>query len=244
MSHETPIEMPRDVILVAHGAPSAPVSQELVMQVLADKVERAAGGVRVRGTTLAQRGGLAMTGQGLRAPLIVPHFMSDGWFVSTNLPRRVEAAGIRDFTVAPPLGLMPELQDLAVGALQTALQALAFKAETTTLVVAAHGSPKDPRPAEATRVFANAVARRCGFAQMTVGFVDEAPSIEESASVHGPSILLPFFAARAGHVTGDLPEALEAVRYAGHVMDPIGTWDAIPALLAQSVRRLQSDRAA
>lgn len=234
----------RDVILVAHGAPSAPVSQELVMQVVADKVERATDGVRVRGTTLAQRGGLAMTGQGLKGPLIVPYFMSDGWFVSTNLPRRIEAAGIKGFTVAPPLGLMSELQDLAVAELKLALQALDLPASSTTLVVAAHGSPKDPRPARATQAFAKSVAATCGFSQLNVGFVDEAPSIEEAASVTGPSILLPFFAARAGHVTGDLPEALNAVRYEGHVLDPIGTWDTIPAFLARSIQRMKADQAA
>ena len=78
------------------------------------------------------------------------------------------------------------------------------------------------------------------FKAVRTGYVDEAPSIEEAASVEGPALVLPFFAARAGHVLMDLPEGLEAAGFDGLVLPPIGTWDEIPQLIAQHLREREA----
>ena len=204
------------------------------MQGLASEVAELTG-ARVRGATLAKRGALEEAVEGLERPLVFPHFMADGWFVSSNLPKRLAASGLAAWEMTTPLGMTRALPKHAMQTLHAALVEDDLPANETTLVVAAHGAPSDPRPARATEAFAMGLRDRGNFAEVRVGYVDEDPSIEEAAKVSGPAIVLPFFAARAGHVLMDLPEALAAAAFQGAVLPPIGTWSEIPALIAETL---------
>lgn len=224
-----------ELLLVSHGSPSEPEPQEDFIRALAGKVADWTDRT-VRGATLAKKGALEAACAGLARPQVFPHFMADGWFVSTNLPKRLAASGLTDWTMLPSLGLQPELGEVAIRRLSAELERLGVAEADATVVVAAHGSPSDRRPAQATERFAGALQATNRFGNVRVGYVDEKPSIEEAARTAMPAIVLPFFAARAGHVLMDLPEALEAARYDGPVLDPIGTWDEIPALIAAAAR--------
>jgi len=223
-------------LIVSHGSPSDPDPQETFVQGLARSVA-ALTGAQVVGATLAKKGALEAAIDGLSRPLIFPHFMADGWFVSDNLPKRLAGTGMTHWDIAAPLGLMHDLPGLATVRLQAALAENDIPAGKATVVVAAHGSPSDPRPARATEGFARALRQHGKFRTVRVGYVDEEPSIEDAATVAGPSILLPFFAARAGHVLMDLPEALTAANFKGIALQPIGTWPEIPALIAETLRQ-------
>lgn len=228
-------ELPGAVI-VAHGSPSDPEPQERFIRRLAERV--AARVARdVRGATLAKPGALEAAVAGLERPLIFPHFMSDGWFVSKNLPDRLKRAGLANWRMLPPLGLDTALPALALRRLADVVAEHRFFPAETTLIVAAHGSPSDPRPAQATERFGRLLEQGGGFAEVRLGYVDEAPSLETAGDIEGPGIVLPFFAARAGHVLNDLPEALEAAKFSGPTLPPIGTWDAIPLLIAKALSR-------
>ncbi|MDT8345494.1 MAG: cobalamin biosynthesis protein CbiX, partial [Thermohalobaculum sp.] len=76
------------------------------MQALAAHVAGHLPGWRVRGATLAAPGALAaaLAGLGGAPVLVYPHFMSDGWFVSDELPRRLAGAGGAGAEVLAPLG--------------------------------------------------------------------------------------------------------------------------------------------
>ena len=222
-------------LIVSHGSPSDPEPQERFIRRLAERVA-ARTGLDVRGATLAKAGALEAAVAGLETAWVFPHFMADGWFVSTNLQNRLKQSGLADWTTLTPLGLSEALPDLAARRLEAVLDEQGLSRGETTLVVAAHGSPSNPRPAEVTRAFAAQMQETGLFAETRTGFVDEDPSIEEAATVSGPAIVLPFFAARAGHVLMDMPEALEAARFDGPVLPPIGTWDAIPLLIFEICR--------
>lgn len=206
---------------------------------MAEQVAKATG-AEVRGATLAAKGALEAAVEGLSHPLVFPHFMADGWFVATNMQNRLAKAGLKDWTTLTPLGLLSDLPGLALGHLRCAMQEAGLKAGQTTLIVAAHGSPSNRRPSEVTERFAAALRAAPDFAAVHTGYVDEVPSIEEAASVEGPALVLPFFAARAGHVLMDLPEGLEAAGFDGLVLPPIGTWDEIPQLIAQHLREREA----
>lgn len=218
-------------ILVAHGLPSAPEEQERRMQALGVAVGRLAG-FPVVGTTLARRCALGAA-VGMRPdPLVYPLFISEGWFVSDELPRRLRRAGADRPRILPPYGLDAEVHALAIRRLREAVPDPA----RTTVLVAAHGSPGDPRPARAARVVEETI-RRGGFPTVTTGFIDEAPYLADAARGLGRAVCLPFFARSAGHVRVDLPEALAAAGFDGPVLPPIGEDPETPRLIARTLAR-------
>lgn len=232
-------------LLVSHGAPSAPAGQEAWLAGVAAAVAARLPGWDVRSATLADpnalgRSAVAVAG---RPVAVFPQFMSDGWFVSTHLPERLAEAGFSRATVCTPLGLLPGLAGLCLQRARAAAMAAGMDLPETRLLIAAHGSPSDPRPASATRRVAEAIAETGTFAGVHLGFVDEAPEIAEAARLDGPALCLPFFAAKAGHVTGDLPEALAKAGFAGPVLEPIGTDPEVPAMIAAALRRESAERA-
>lgn len=223
-------------VIVAHGSPSEPPRQEAAVAELARAVGALAPELRVEGATLADpdslRRALARAPEGAR-PRVYPLFMSDGWFVSTLLPKRLAAAGGEAAETLPPLGLDPELPAHAARRVVEAAQAAAIEPASAVLVIAAHGAPKDPRAGAAARAAAARIAALSGFAQTRVCFVDEPPFLAEGLRVDRPALCLPFFAAAASHVEQDLPEAVAEARFAGPVLEPVGLAPYAPGLIAR-----------
>jgi sirohydrochlorin ferrochelatase len=229
-------------LIVAHGSPSCPPSQEFWLADLAARAE-AAGAGPVIGTTLAARRPFARAiaeAMAKDGPLIVyPMFMADGWFSQTELPRRLIAAGadVARLQVLTPFGLDPLLPALCARRAVEAAMAAGIDPRGATLVVAAHGAPKHKRPAEVTWLVARGAARIGGFARLACGFVDQAPFLADALRIDGPAICLPFFATRASHVLEDLPEALNAAGFAGPVLAPIGLDQGLPEMIAAAILR-------
>ncbi len=107
----------------------------------------------------------------------------------------------------------------------------------SVLVLAAHGSPSNPKPAEAARAVAAAIAAAGAFREVRTGFVDEAPYLNEAARGAEPGVCLPFFAAENGHVREDLPEALAEAGFMGPLLPAIGTDAETPAIIAAAFLR-------
>lgn len=238
--------MPATALIVAHGAPSCPPSQEFWLEDLAAAAE-AAGAGPCLGLTLAARGPFARKTALAAAedgPVrIYPMFIADGWFSRTELPRRLAEAGLpaeRQIHLAP-FGLDPGLPALCARRLGAAADAAGIDPAQATLIVAAHGAPKHPRPAEVAWQVAREAQRLSGFARLACGFVDQAPALEEALRVDGPAICLPFFATRASHVLEDLPQAASAAGFAGPILPPIGIDPALPALIAAALLAASAD---
>ena len=215
----------RLLVIVAHGSPSDPWPQERAARVLACRVACLLPGWRVEGATLAADGSLASALKAApgRRPLVYPLFMSDGWFVSTKLPELV--MGLlqgEPVDFAAPLGTDAALHALCAEKLRRAVSAADFALEETTVLLAAHGSRADPRPAAVARCAARYIADAVPFREVRVGFIEGEPGLADAAAVEGPALCLLFFAARAGHVKNDIPEALAAARFTGPVLDPVG----------------------
>jgi sirohydrochlorin ferrochelatase len=233
----------RAALIVAHGQPSDPDAPEAAMAALAEAVAGHLPGWRIRGATLAGRGTLeaALAGLGPGAIMVYPHFMSDGWFVRRQLPRRLKAAGRAEVPVLPPFGLDEATAALSLRlALEGAL-AHGLDPRATTLLLAAHGSPTDPRPAAATRAVAGFIRAAEAFRVVRVGFVDEEPRLVEAARSDGPALCLPFFAARNAHVETDLPEALAEACFPGPTLSPVGTDAAVPRIIADALGRAATE---
>ena len=178
---------------------------------------------------------LAAAGPGA---LVYPMFMSDGWFVSTLLPRRLAKAGAGDAAILPSFGLDPDLPALCAERILAAAEAEGLDPASTTLVVAAHGSPSDPRAGAAAQAAAEGIAALVRFARVRVCFVDQAPFLAEGLAVEGPALCLPFFATSASHVEEDLPAAVAEAGFTGPVLEPIGRSAGAPAFVARRLAQV------
>ncbi len=219
--------MNRIALIVSHGQPADPDPAEAELAVLAAQVAALLPDWDVRSATLASPTALA---QAVRCGpgVVYPMFMAGGWFVQDHLPKRMAEAGGAGWYFLPPFGLDAGVQALCVTLVQEAA------VPPCEVLLAAHGSLRSPAPAEV----ANAVAARiraAGFARTEAYFIDQKPRI---ASAHGfgpASLCLPFFAAKGGHVTKDLPAALGEAGFGGSVLAPVGLDPRVPGLIAAAI---------
>ena len=226
---------PRDALIVAHGAPADPAPQESVLQALAAATApHLPAGWRIRGATLAAEGALDSALDGLTNPLIYPFFMAEGFFTGTLLPRRLKEAGATGATQTAPFGIDPALPALMA---RVALAAANGTAAQTNLLIAAHGSKVSRTSADSTHAMVASLGPLTGFNRILAGFVEEAPFLADQARDLGHGICLPFFALEAGHVVGDIPDAMEEAGFQGPILPPIGQHPDVPALIAAALIR-------
>lgn len=228
--------MPPSAIIVSHGQPSAPDPAEAVLSDFAAQVARALPGWHVGAATLAKPGALdaALADAGPGA-LIYPMFMTEGWFTREALRQRLETHEAR---VLPPFGRDPSLPAMAADLIAGALRDRGWLAGETRVFIAAHGSGRSPNSARNTRAFRDALAGITEFAEIRVGFVEEPPYLaDEAFDLGAKAICLPFFAAKGGHVTDDIPEALELAQFEGVLLDPLGCAPAAPGVVAAALRK-------
>jgi sirohydrochlorin ferrochelatase len=223
-------------IIVSHGQPSDPDPAEAALAGLAAQVARALPGWHVGSATLAKPGALeaalADAGPGAR---IYPYFMTGGWFTGEALIERL--AGARA-VVLPPFGHDPGLPGMAAALLSEVMAAQGWQASQVRVFLAAHGSGRSAQAARDTQGFAAALAEALPVAELRVGFVEEPPYLADQAfDLGAQAICLPFFAAKGGHVTDDIPEALDLAGFQGVLLDPIGCAPGAAALVARSLAR-------
>lgn len=228
--------MTRSALIVAHGQPSDPEPAEADLARLAGAVAAHLPGWQVGAATLAAPGALKAALAALGTPVIFPHFMADGWFIRSLLPRRLAEAGHGGLEILTPFGLLPETRDLTARIARDAAAREGWTEAETTLILAAHGSGRSPFPAEAARMIAASVAAATGFAAVRTGFIEEPPELSDVARGCGRKTLcLPLFAARWGHVVDDIPAALAEAGFAGRLLEPVGTHADAPAIIARAV---------
>lgn len=226
---QPPVHPP--VLIVAHGQPSDPGPAAAELAALAAKVARLLPGQIVATATLAEpealNAAVARLGPG---GLLFPLFMAGGWFTRSHLPARLSAAGGRGWQVLEPLGCLTSLHDLAVKVAAEALQTLAGP-----MILAAHGSGKSPVPADIAHHVAAKIRAALGCA-VHVGFIDQAPQLQDLPQLGDEAFCLPYFAASGGHVATDIPKALASAGFTGTQLPALGLRPEIPALIAAAIR--------
>ncbi len=225
------------VLIVAHGSPSAPDGPEAAVKALAAETARWLPGWRVSGATLAANSALetALDEISSEHVLIYPFFMSDGWFVRTELPRRLTQSWKRSFEILAPFGHSSGIPALCEAAVKKAAKSSGVSARDTAVLVAAHGSRSAPQQRRLVERTARVLAASEAFREVRVGFLEELPSVGEVARLSRSGICLPLFAGRAGHVEIDLPRELAAASWSGTLLAPLGTWPEISDLIATSL---------
>jgi len=223
-----------DVLIVAHGQPSAPAPAEAALAELAAKVGHLLPAHRVGSATLAAAGALEAALDRLGSDgVIYPFFMTDGWFVRQALPKRLDGHPAQ---VLPPLGRDPALVALAADYLAQECALRGWEPAAAALLIAAHGSAHGPRAAQATRDFGSALTALWPGRPPVYGFVEEAPFLAEAArDLPNQTLCLPVFAAEGGHYRQDVPDALETAGFLGALLPPLGQHPGVPALIAAAI---------
>ncbi|MDO5706832.1 MAG: cobalamin biosynthesis protein CbiX, partial [Paracoccus sp. (in: a-proteobacteria)] len=143
------------VVIVAHGQPGDPGPQQAAIESLAAQVAVLAPGLDVVGATLAAPGALAAA---VRPGCVVyPMFMSEGWFTTSELPRRLAGIGA-DARVMRPFGVEPALPALCIAKAREAGAAQGWAPAETTVFLSAHGSQRARASANGARAMAALMA--------------------------------------------------------------------------------------
>lgn len=231
----TPRNRPTRAILVAHGQPSAPAPAEDALKLRAEDVQAHLPDVEVLSATLAMPGRFeAVCDAAGGQAVIYPFLMSQGYFTSKVLPQRL---GARDIPVLPPLGVDPALPGLVAQYLEAHTAAAGQALSETGLLLAAHGSARGNRSAEATGRFADALAALIPLREIRQCFVEQSPFVADAAAdFASPSLCLPFFAQEGDHVRDDLRATLKDMDYAGEFLRVTGELPGIGRLIATAIR--------
>ncbi len=221
--------MMRNALIVAHGQPSDPRPAGAALEALAEKVQALMPGWRVAATTLAEPGAIARAAGGQGGGVVFPMFMTGGWFTKVQIPVRLAEAGAVGWTVLEPFGCDPALHDLCV--------TIARDSGASGLILAAHGSFKSRVPSDIARHVASCIAAEAGIARVETGFIDQDPQLATLTGFGQEAVCLPFFAAEGGHVSEDIPKALEAAGFLGRILKPVGLDARVPKLVATAIGR-------
>lgn len=228
---------PPPILIVAHGSPSHPETQETVIGALAQQVGTYLPDWRIEGVTLAAPGAFERAVERLAHPLIYPFFMADGFFIQKILADRTAPYGLR---ILPPFGLDPDLPEMVQHRLSNCLISARWQAQDTTLLLAAHGGKNSGRNADSTDRMKQHLLRTQKFRDIRTGFVEQKPALNIEARIDGQAICLPFFALRAGHYEEDVLGQLAHDRFAGPILPPFIEWGETPSLIANGLTRINS----
>jgi sirohydrochlorin ferrochelatase len=228
----------RLAVLVSHGQPSAPEPPEAGLAALASETAALLPGWDIRSATLSTAGRLEQ--QAAEGAVIYPFFMARGWFTATVLPRRL--AGV-PHSLACPFGLDPALPGLAAEAVAQDADRRGWQDGPDGLLLAAHGSARGPKAAEAAEAFAAALSPLLPRSSIRCGYVEQDPGIAASArALPARTLCLPFFAQSGDHVTGDIPGALAEAAFAGALLPAAGALPGVARLIADAISRTAEHR--
>jgi sirohydrochlorin cobaltochelatase len=239
---------PFALLVAAHGERRAGADNDGVARLAADLVARhlaAEIGVGfIKGVP-----GVAEALEAFASPEVVvyPLFLADGYFSRVRLPQLIaaaqsEPASRRRIRVLPPLGLDPALAGVVAARAEAA--GASFAPALVTLVLLAHGTPRDPASRRATEAMAGRIAASGRFAAVRSAFLEEPPSlVAVLADVAGPAVVVGLFAGDGLHGGIDGPQLVGKIARADVVWaGNAGNFTEIADVVAAAVRDASTRR--
>jgi sirohydrochlorin ferrochelatase len=240
---------PFGLLLVAHGERRDGAGNEGVARLALDLARRGVAaevGVGfIKGTPSVAE---TLSGFAMDDVVVYPLFLADGYFTRRRLPQLIagghEASAVRPrVRVLPPLGIDPVLVDLVAEKARQTAAAAHMSAEVVTLVLLAHGTPRDPASRQAAELMARRLAARGLFCGVCSAFLEEPPSLAQVLDgIPGPVVVVGLFAGEGLHGGDDAPQLVRQagraeVVFAGNV----GAFAGIADVIAAAVRRASTD---
>lgn len=152
----------------------------------------------------------ALRGLKCKKVVVVPWFLTQGYFTTQVLAREFESGLARGCRVTDPVGLRAEILQHMQKRAARLLQAKRRRPEEVSLLLASHGTPLHAGSRGAAVELAKALARD-GYRTVQAVFLEEEPRIadwRQVANPEGPVIVLPHFLAGGLHGAKDVPELL------------------------------------
>ena len=155
--------------------------------------------------------------------LVVPNFISEGYFTQTVIPRELELNGDdtrretgQVWHYCPPVGSHPGMTELL---LQRATEiAPGVDPAETTLLIVAHGTDLNENSAAAAKREVEKMRRLNRYAAVHNVYMEEPPLVAEWATLASTPnvVVVPFFIADGLHSYEDIPQLLGIVRTDEH----------------------------
>jgi sirohydrochlorin cobaltochelatase len=174
-----------------------------------------------------------------RRVFLLPLLMAEAYTLRAML-RKLEKvpAPHGGLQICRPLGAHPRFADLIARRGDAACARREWPSAATALVIAAHGTTRDPDSGTTARAHAEAIRRSGSFAEVATAFLDEPPTLPQALSALSSRrcVVVGLFVDRGEHGEEDIPELLapfgERAAYAG----PVGTDPAVIEFILDQVR--------
>lgn len=161
--------------------------------------------------------------------------MSDGVAVSSDLPRRLGAAGLSEWVTTVPLRLLRDFRPLAVEHLKTGLRDTGLPAVETTLILVLDGEPSDARGAQVAQRFAQVITASRLFKEVQCRFLRVPDAHLAIHDQKGRSLVVPFMPLPSEHGDEAIRKALTRWGVRAPVTEPAGIWPKVPDMVARTV---------
>lgn len=176
---------------------------------------------------------------GVERVRVFPLFMSDGYYVSDAIPRRlgmhggIDAMG-HEVRIETPLGLLPGLPPLLLKAAVETARGEGKEPGASHLLLVAHGNSNSSHSADTARQIASEMAEAGVFASVDTAFLEEKPFLGEVlAASPRPLFVFGLFAGCGMHGQDDLHAAVEALGDGNvHIVEQLGGYAGVIELIA------------
>ncbi|MHB9288177.1 CbiX/SirB N-terminal domain-containing protein [Halobacteriales archaeon Cl-PHB] len=140
-------------------------------------------------------------------PVVVPLFLSDGYYTRDVLPAALAAATSPDRTVdyAPPVGTHAAVTDIVRDRIDGAVPA---PDRSVGLALVGHGSTSHGQSGDSTRAHAAKIRETGPYSAVKTFFLDEDRRVDALVGAFDTDelVVVPFFVSAGHHVTEDVPD--------------------------------------
>jgi hypothetical protein len=227
----------RPLLIATAGTPCDPERGLYFARKLAKEVRRLQPDRDVAAVTLADDDGFAAIAASMKEPIIFPHFVCDGTVVTSELPRRLGQAGLKEWVTTVPFGLQRDLPHCAMERLRSAMRKHGLPTVETTLVLALDTHACDARGIAAAQAFAQAIAPSRLFHEVRLCFLQGDSFMPGEGRELGQTLVVPFTTAKRADFEEEVMDKLSGLAAIGPILNPIGAWSFVPELVVEAVQK-------
>jgi sirohydrochlorin ferrochelatase len=169
-----------------------------------------------------------------RDVILTPLLMADGYTLKAMRRQLAPLTPtLRSLIIAPPLGVHPRLAELIVTIATDTCRARGWPLAETDLLIAAHGTRRDPNSGKSAFDHVEAIRAKNIFAAVRTGFLDQPPMLADvtAASRACHHVAVGLFIDCGEHGEEDIPEILNEVDPEAIYTGPIGADPRVTDLL-------------